>query len=43
MGAYTGTGSADGAYVYTGFKPADCLIKSSSTAMYWHILLNVKD
>ena len=37
MGAYTGTGSADGAYVYTGFKPAFVLIKSSSTAMYWHI------
>ena len=40
MGAYTGTGSADGAYVYTGFKPAFVLIKSSSTAMYWHIFDN---
>ena len=40
FGAYTGTGSADGAYVYTGFKPAFVLIKSSSTAMYWHIFDN---
>tara|TARA_R100001079_G_C4430710_1_gene144066 strand:- start:117 stop:1160 length:1044 start_codon:yes stop_codon:yes gene_type:complete len=37
FGSYTGNGNADGAYVYTGFKPAFVLIKSSTTAMYWHI------
>ena len=30
MGSYTGNGSADGPFVYTGFKPAFILIKASS-------------
>jgi len=31
MGQYTGNGSTDGTFVYTGFKPAFLMIKNSST------------
>jgi hypothetical protein len=38
FGSYTGNGSADGAFVYTGFRPAYILIKrSSSSGTYWNI------
>ena len=37
FGSYTGNGSADGTFVYTGFKPAFVLIKCSSAAENWHI------
>ena len=37
MGSYVGNGSNDGAFCYTGFKPGFIMIKSSTTAMYWHI------
>ena len=37
IGSYIGNGNADGTFVYTGFKPAFILIKSATTAMYWHI------
>jgi hypothetical protein len=30
FGSYTGNGSADGTFVYTGFRPAWVLIKPSS-------------
>jgi hypothetical protein len=32
FGSYTGNGSADGTFVYTGFKPAFVMMKSSSNA-----------
>jgi hypothetical protein len=32
FGGYTGNGSADGTFVYTGFKPAFVMIKQSSSA-----------
>ena len=32
IGTYTGNGSADGPFVYTGFRPAWILVKCSSTA-----------
>ena len=38
MGSYTGNGSTDGTFVYTGFKPSFVLIKSSSSAQSWNIL-----
>ena len=38
--SYTGNGSTDGTFVYTGFKPAFVLIKRSSTAGSWHIYDN---
>lgn len=32
---YTGNGSADGAFIYTGFRPRYVLIKSSGNASQW--------
>jgi hypothetical protein len=37
FGSYTGNGSADGPFVYTGFRPRFLLIKSSSAAYNWFI------
>jgi hypothetical protein len=38
MGSYTGNGSSDGPFVYTGFKPAFVLLKCSSAgSTYWSI------
>ena len=37
FGSYTGNGSADGPFVYTGFKPKFVMIKLTGTAGgYWH-------
>ena len=38
VGSYTGNGSADGPFVYTGFRPAWVMMKYSSTSSYWLIL-----
>jgi len=35
FGSYTGNGSANGPFVYTGFKPAFVMVKSSSNAFAW--------
>ena len=43
FGKYTGNGNADGTFVYTGFKPAFVLVKSSSATHNWHILDNKRD
>jgi hypothetical protein len=38
FGSYIGNGNADGAFVYTGFKPKYIMIKKSTTAVdSWHI------
>jgi hypothetical protein len=37
VGGYTGNGSADGTFVYTGFKPAFILWKSTSAAENWQL------
>jgi hypothetical protein len=37
FGSYTGNGSADGVFVYLGFRPEFVLIKSSSLAQNWTI------
>jgi hypothetical protein len=37
FGSYTGNGSADGTFVYTGFKPAFVMVKASSATGYWVI------
>jgi hypothetical protein len=43
FGGYTGNGSADGTFVYTGFKPAFFLLKNSTSAgNSWHILDTVR-
>jgi hypothetical protein len=35
MGSYTGNGSTDGPFVYTGFRPRWILLKASSTTGAW--------
>jgi hypothetical protein len=40
FGSYTGNGNADGTFVYTGFKPAMVIIKSSNAAYNWYIFDN---
>ena len=40
IGSYTGNGSADGPFVYTGFKPAWVMIKNTSDSNSWMILDN---
>jgi hypothetical protein len=35
FGSYTGNGSADGTFVYTGFKPAWIVTKKTSAADFW--------
>ena len=35
LGSYTGNGSSDGTFVFTGFRPAWLLIKKSSAAGSW--------
>ena len=40
FGSYTGNGSADGTFVYTGFKPAFVLIKNTSVTQSWHLIDN---
>ena len=37
FGSYTGNGSADGPFVYTGFRPKYILVKSSSNVMAWYL------
>jgi hypothetical protein len=38
FGSYTGNGSSDGPFVYTGLRPAFIMIKSSSNAENWRIV-----
>jgi hypothetical protein len=37
FGSYTGNGSTDGVFVYTGFRPKFILTKVVSTTQSWHI------
>ncbi|AGE60569.1 tail fiber protein [Pelagibacter phage HTVC011P] len=43
FGSYTGNGSADGTFVYTGFKPAMVILKGSSIAENWWIYDNKRN
>ena len=43
VGSYTGNGIADGAFVYTGFRPAWVMIKRSSSAENWVIMDNKRN
>ena len=38
IGSYTGNGSADGAFVYTGFRPAFVLVKRTDSTGNWIIM-----
>jgi hypothetical protein len=40
FGSYTGNSSADGTFVYTGFKPAFVIIKPSNYATSWNMFDN---
>jgi len=41
IGSYTGNGSTDGPFVFTGFRPAFILVKNSTTAGFnWNIFDN---
>jgi hypothetical protein len=37
-GSYTGNGSSDGPFVYTGFRPAWVMFKSATSAESWNIV-----
>jgi len=43
FGSYTGNGSGDGPFVYTGFRPAWVMIKRTDSANYWMILDNKRN
>jgi len=43
FGSYTGNGSTDGTFVYTGFKPAFVMVKLTSGADDWQILDNKRN
>ena len=40
FGSYTGNGSADGPFIYTGFRPAYLLVKRSDSTYDWWIFDN---
>jgi hypothetical protein len=37
FGSYTGNSSSDGTFIYTGFRPAFVLIKTTNTASSWYV------
>jgi hypothetical protein len=43
FGSYTGNGSTDGPFVYTGFRPRWIMIKASSAARGWIIFDTARD
>jgi len=43
FGSYTGNGSTDGPFVFTGFRPRFVLLKSSSAATDWYIYDTARD
>ena len=43
FGAYEGNGSSDGAFVYTGFRPAWILVKNADGTGHWVIMDSKRD
>ena len=43
FGSYTGNGSTDGPFVYTGFRPAFVMIKNTSAIGFWQMIDNTRD
>jgi hypothetical protein len=43
IGSYTGNGSTDGPFIYTGFRPAFVLMKRSDSTSDWRILDTARD
>jgi hypothetical protein len=43
FGSYTGNGSTDGPFVYTGFRPRYVLMKNVSTSTNWTVFDSARD
>jgi hypothetical protein len=43
FGSYTGNGSADGPFVYTGFQPKYLLVKRTDAINYWFVFDSARD
>jgi len=43
FGSYTGNGSTDGVFIYTGFKPAVLIYKRTDNAQPWYMLDTTRD
>ena len=43
FGSYTGNGSADAPFIYTGFRPAMVILKETTTSGQWYIFDNKRD
>ncbi len=43
FGSYTGNGSADGPFIYTGFRPRYIMVKSSSAVENWYVWDSARD
>jgi hypothetical protein len=43
FGSYTGNGSTDGPFIYTGFRPRFLIIKCSSNATVWYVWDSSRD
>ena len=43
FGSYTGNSSADGTFVYTGFRPAFIMVKGTSNLREWYMFDNARD
>jgi hypothetical protein len=43
FGSYTGNGSADGTFIYTGFKPAFFIVKRTDSTSAWYMFDNKRD
>jgi len=43
FGSYTGNGSTDGPFIYTGFRPAFVIVKQTNVARGWYIFDSARD
>ena len=43
FGSYTGNGSTDGTFIYTGFKPAFIIVKKTNSTFNWIMYDNKRD
>ena len=43
FGSYTGNGNANGAFVYTGFKPAFVMVKRTDASAHWRMFDNKRE
>jgi hypothetical protein len=43
FGSYTGNGSTDGPFVYTGFRPEFVMVKRTDSTESWYIIDAVRD